>query len=512
MKDKILLYIICIFAIIGCNDDMPVVMPEDSNKVTQEHHGVPLKDALEQLEDFLITVDQPTRSGEVRRIGNIDVLRSRDITTRSVGAGATNIDSLIYIVNFEDNQGFAYLAADDRISAPIIFIADSGSASTMSFGEPLQIETRTIYPEYPTTGAGTFQIVNDTINEWFMNPNTFSLYDSSYNDYLVGDFFYGGENEYDDMIQQVNDYVFNFIDNDLSGGIEDNGNPGDFGGVDWDGDDDGGGSIGGITYTHKVEENYVDTTIFVPNMLGFANGWHQYYPFNDKYPKVRKFILFGDKKNAPAGCVPLAIAKIMTFHQKPANYAINGNSISWFGLNKSFFDVPAYREDISTLLYHIASSCGSLFFYEGTFTFPSLAAGFLQSVTYSGVSYKNYNDTDVITMLNNGCPVFVCSVPKYGFLNYDLARSHAWNLDGYLQRTTTTYIKYFNGEFLVKTVPSTKQDIMVHCDWGWGGVYNGYFISGVFDLGGEDVIFDPDSAGPRKTNFNWYQKIIYYNI
>ena len=366
MKNKIFLYIICIFAIIGCNDDMPVVMPEDSNKITQEHHGVPLKDALEQLEDFLITVDQPTRSGEVRRIGNIDVLRSRDITTRSVGAGATNIDSLIYIVNFEDNQGFAYLAADDRISAPIIFVADSGSASTMSFGEPLQIETRTIYPEYPTTGAGTFQIVNDTINEWFMNPNTFSLYDSSYNDYLVGDFFYGGENEYDDMIQQVNDYVFNFIDKDLSGGFEDNGNPGDFGGVDWDGDDDdgGGGSIGGITYTHKVEENYVDSTIFVPNMLGFANGWHQYTPFNDKYPKVRKSILFGEKKNAPAGCVPLAIAKIMTFHQKPANYAISGNSISWFGLYNSYFNIPAYREDISTLLYHIATFCVSLFFYE----------------------------------------------------------------------------------------------------------------------------------------------------
>ena len=29
---------------------------------------------------------------------------------------------------------------------------------------------------------------------------------------------------------------------------------------------------------------------------------------------------------------------------------------------------------------------------------------------------------------------------------------------------------------------------------------------------GEDVIFDPSSVGPMKTNYNWYQKMIYYNI
>ena len=31
---------------------------------------------------------------------------------------------------------------------------------------------------------------------------------------------------------------------------------------------------------------------------------------------------------------------------------------------------------------------------------------------------------------------------------------------------------------------------MVHCDWGWGGNFNGYFVSGVFDLGNSDTVFD----------------------
>ena len=53
---------------------------------------------------------------------------------------------------------------------------------------------------------------------------------------------------------------------------------------------------------------------------------------------------------------------------------------------------------------------------------------------------------------------------------------------------------------------------MVHCDFGWEGYCNGYFTSGVFNLAGNDVLYDdPYDNGTLDTNYNWYLKIIQYN-
>ena len=48
----------------------------------------------------------------------------------------------------------------------------------------------------------------------------------------------------------------------------------------------------------------------------------------------------------------------------------------------------------------------------------------------------------IMSMLDDGCPLFICSLPHYGFLNYDFANSHAWNIDGY--KTTQRIITYNN--------------------------------------------------------------------
>ena len=122
MKRKFNIYVIALLciAMTGCNDTLVELVPENNQQTSQEYHSIPLEDALAQLNDFLVALEKPTRSGEVRRIGNVEVLRSKNLATRSGSSNLNNADSLIYIVNFEDNQGFAYLAADDRISAPVI--------------------------------------------------------------------------------------------------------------------------------------------------------------------------------------------------------------------------------------------------------------------------------------------------------------------------------------------------------------------------------------------------------
>lgn len=56
---------------------------------------------------------------------------------------------------------------------------------------------------------------------------------------------------------------------------------------------------------------------------------------------------------------------------------------------------------------------------------------------------------------------------------------HAWLVDGYLnqERTRNVVDRKTN-----KTISSTKETrLLVHCNWGWGGYRDGYFYPGVFD-------------------------------
>ena len=503
MKRKFNIYVIALLciAMTGCNDTLVELVPENNQQTSQEYHSIPLEDALAQLNDFLVALEKPTRSGEVRRIGNVEVLRSKNLATRSGSSNLNNADSLIYIVNFEDNQGFAYLAADDRISAPVIYVADSGNASTNGFGQPLIIgDSRPLYTGYPLNGSGTFYDNSFSEGELFMNPNTFNLYNETANDCVAGDFFLNGDAEYQEMISQINDLVLNFVDEEIDTG------------------NNSGSIYQEIEFEHGDSEDladeikiirYTSRDTIVDNLLTFAKSWRQGDPMNTQCPMVKKYLILGAERRAYVGCVPLAIAKIITYHQHPANFVINGISINWYMLKN--WGVSLGSHNAATLLKYIGDVCGSLYFYEGTFTLPSAAASFLSNRGYTGVNYRNYDHNVVKNMLDNGCPVFVCSVPADG-LNCSLDKSHAWNLDGYLMEYTTTVREYYQNGVMFDSSTTTSDNMMVHCDFGWQGYCNGYFTSGVFDLGSNDALFDePGHEGTKDTNYNWYLKIIQYN-
>lgn len=495
---KITMAVLCTL-IVSCNDTMEELNLDNSVKNNVEYHGVPLEEALAHLDGFLASLEEPTRSGSTRRVGSVNVVRSRDVATRSVASAAENVDSLIYVVNFEDNQGFAYLAADDRISEPVIYVADSGSISTNGLGgfTPLPlVDPRPIYTGYPLEGPGLFYDDEVAPGVLFMNPNTFNLKHESFDDYYAGDFFLNGETDYLDMISQVNDYVFNFVEFEI--------------------DPETGGSIyQGI----ELEEDPYDNTIIkttysfkrdtmVHNLLDFAKKWSQGSPFNMYCPMVHEYVLFGNEVRADAGCVPLAIAKIMAYHEFPSPFSIDGVNINWNYVKNYTYSLG--KTAVAKLVSSIGDFAWSIYTYNGTFTLPSLAANYLSNRNYGGINYRNYNHDIVINMLENNCPVFVCSIPSSGLSS--LMKSHAWNIDGYLIQTKYEKKEYYRNNILIDTKITPTNSTMVHCDFGWEGYCNGYFTSGVFNLAGNDVQYDnPKHKGTNDTNYNWYLKIIQYN-
>ena len=68
-----------------------------------------------------------------REIAKVEVVY-RKTTNSSYPKGAQKIlaqnESLLYVVDFEENMGSAVLAADDRIYTPILAVTESGSLLT----------------------------------------------------------------------------------------------------------------------------------------------------------------------------------------------------------------------------------------------------------------------------------------------------------------------------------------------------------------------------------------------
>lgn len=508
MKKIIYTTIIFTLALVSCNDDLENVIPQEKNNITTVSHAIPVEDALDNLQNFLDNLEKNTVTRAdfdtpKRRIGTVDVIRKRDAVTRGDVSEDLDADSLLYVVNFEDNQGYALLAADDRISSPLIFVGDSGNVNMGDLGItfPVAAETRRIYPEFPTTGSGTFYAFNDSTNqeELFMNPNTFDLYGSTTNGYFVGNFCPNGEIN---SIDVIFDMTYNYIDEQLDpGNNNDDGNISDWDGVDLIVDEEAGPISTSITRNNNP-------TYGVVGLLRFAHEWHQGSPFNNECPKVSCFPLFWKTKKS-AGCVPLSIAQIMTYFEYPHNYKVNNKYINWPAIK---YDVSGSgADDVAFLIRAIGAGSGSIYFYPGTFTFPSLAARYMTQLGFRNVDYCGYEDNLVKRMLDNQCPVFICSIPSDG-KRCRLENSHAWNLDGYMMNEVTTIKNYYQNGEIIETQTNVRNLFMVHCNFGWGSGSNGYFTSGVFDLSDEDVIFDkPSNVVNANFNYKWYIKMIYYD-
>ena len=80
-------------------------------------HAISVEEALSSLDNFL--KDSPTRAaGSLPKVTDVIPMKLEQTTTRAMMA--KNADNLIYVANFTNDNGFAILAADDRIKEKVI--------------------------------------------------------------------------------------------------------------------------------------------------------------------------------------------------------------------------------------------------------------------------------------------------------------------------------------------------------------------------------------------------------
>ncbi|WP_455584383.1 C10 family peptidase [Bacteroides sp.] len=116
----------------SCTEEL--VEPNQSLPTPElETHEVSVETALSELNSVLLGIDgSTTRSSPQRQIATISTVKATDIISQTRSGETPNIDKLVYIANFENNEGYAILAANDRL-APVITITEKGNLTQKEF-------------------------------------------------------------------------------------------------------------------------------------------------------------------------------------------------------------------------------------------------------------------------------------------------------------------------------------------------------------------------------------------
>lgn len=120
MKRKIARYLfVASIILMGCsrenNDICRDIIEETSTLVSEE-------DAIVALQSFLSGFEPESKSGKHRVIKNVYSIGGPS-ATKSIDAVE---EPLVYVVNFEDNEGYAVLSGDTRMQ-PVLVLTDSGN-------------------------------------------------------------------------------------------------------------------------------------------------------------------------------------------------------------------------------------------------------------------------------------------------------------------------------------------------------------------------------------------------
>ena len=414
-----ILTVICI-ALFSCakdtlNKDIPFSYQE-----TPISTIITIDDAIGNLMDILSQIDPPTRGG-IRKVKNYHTIHANDYTSHNTRS-TCDTTSLIYLVNFEEDSGYAALSANTQIKPSVIFIADNGCAHISDF-------------------------INDnncdetlTIEDIYYEPDD--------------DYFLGAVTANNNGLTLQQDIINNIVslrdDRQTSDPFDDE-----------------------TFLPHTIP--YINKSPLIKTL------WHQNYPYNKNFPKKQD----SNTDNCPAGCTVIATGQLLTFLSDiDIETNFNISNTTWKEIEQ--FQVDPYdspdnsdnynsnyktkRENIAIILKHIADKINVKYNYgignsKGTYGRPVMIANYLKSLGYNVTHLKNRpnisKDTQSLinTSLDNNHPVLVGALGSYsGSLS-----GHCWIIDG---------CKYIN----------TADDWINHINLGWGDHSgNGWYFRNCFD-------------------------------
>lgn len=123
MRLSLILLTSAMLVLCSCSSDSLFDEPSTPNTSPEQVptvNKISPEDAINIALDFMKGIETPQTRSESRKVAEIKALGTKSITR------SENTDTLLYLINFEDEQGFALVGADIR-ALPIYAISDTGN-------------------------------------------------------------------------------------------------------------------------------------------------------------------------------------------------------------------------------------------------------------------------------------------------------------------------------------------------------------------------------------------------
>lgn len=234
----------------------------------------------------------------------------------------------------------------------------------------------------------------------------------------------------------------------------------------------------GTTYGLKTTTSMMTTE----NLL--STHWRQSSPYNYYCPVTNNAKKIYDG-HSPAGCVAIAIAQIMAYHQYPSSY--NGVNFNWdYILYSDTYalytaETDEHARETAKFIYQVGLAAGMSYARKGSSSNITKAKSAFGKMGYTTSAVTTYNSSYVYSSIKAGCPVYMRGTDDSG-------EGHAWVIDG--AQVTTTTSEYYEPVYpytylFTKTTSSVDY---FHCNWGWGGLDDGYYNTSTYKFGNNNQI------------------------
>lgn len=410
-------YYLClslVLVLFACTKEIGMEENLTTNEIEVNTDGV-------EFAESSLTIDQAVKSMEFvqrnldgtnhrkRSIKNVELLTTLDIKANAVTRASgdeTAEQPLAYVVNFENNGGYAILAADTNLP-PVIMLGDEGNFSTEEYLDFVQNNT---------TRSGS-------------------------------------------ELTDVEDVQYTMITNSI---------------------------VLPPTYPTSPR-NPRDTAVMVRCLPLVPTKWGQGAPYN-YYAKTE------DNQTAVAGCVPVAFAQTLaslSYHHNftpsveidpeyPVNWPMINAAISNGIIKYSSNDTSSEALNVASLIRAAGSNLDTKYGATKTSASVTLVATELIRLGCSSAVYEHNSKVstdDLFTMIvRNNYPV----ISQASRLENDKTYAHAFVLDGWLRLEYTYSIITGTGPYIY-TEDYRSQFDLVHVNFGWDGVCDGYYLPTSFD-------------------------------
>lgn len=449
---KLLLFITGIFAIgafMSCSGDEPKMAGTDADSSVREQFSANTN--LRTLEEAAAIVranmgilgETGSRSGAVRSFSP----SSAKMVVNYGKSRAQLPDTLMYVFNFDNDEGFAVVAADRRLEG-LIAITEKGSY------DPAVGTDNPGLQYYMTAAEENLQLRLDSIDGITSNDT-------------IG---HGG------LIPGAGGDV-----------IVEGDNPGN----------SGGNNSGDDPITTLAQQKWEDDTFVIANdgpRLGYAE-------LGQRYPEGMLC------SNLTCGCTVTSMFLTMRYFGYPTQLYLDYDNndgetifIDWSDItkhHKSCYNEYTLSNDGCTvdrhltiakicryLGYHIDASYGWGYDKYGnkygvTSATLNKVKDVMRKLGFEVSSTKEYKEFDKLKSFAYVNAIALLSAEIQG------NTGHMWIMDGirYIKYVHTVYIKYDGDTDWQINGQNTHTDYYLHLNWGWNGTSNGWFNAGVFNPG-----------------------------